>query len=245
MFSSVDLKYEINRSLNLIELDEEGNLIAADNKTITKYSEKGKKLYEFNTLEKGDISSIDVSNRHYILIFYKEFGEIVFLDETLSNLSNSISLNELEFMDVDMVCSSYNKGFWVFDNYNQSLYRIDRFMRRDVEVQDLNELTGTPLNIVKMKESSDYLVIMSDQNNLHIFDKLGGYITKFEEDGLKDFNIINSDLFYLSNEELKKYNLKSHQQSALLDSLGNIEKFSINSNSVALLMSDGVKCFSF
>jgi hypothetical protein len=59
----------------------------------------------------GDISFVDASNMLRILVFYKDFLQVVFLDNTLSANGETVSFDKIGFQQAQLVCSSHIGNF--------------------------------------------------------------------------------------------------------------------------------------
>ncbi|MCK7537529.1 MAG: hypothetical protein MZV63_44530 [Marinilabiliales bacterium] len=75
------------------------------------------------------IHSVDVSDPFRILIFYKGFNRIVFLDNKLSELLSNIQLNDLGYFHVVAAAASVRGGFWIYDTDFSKLIFIDKSLK--------------------------------------------------------------------------------------------------------------------
>jgi hypothetical protein len=98
--------------------DNQSNLYIVKANELTKYDKKGKLLYKYSNKNFGNIDFVDASNMLRLLVFYKNFSQIVFLDNTLSLNGESVSLDKIGFQQTQLVCSSHNNGLWLYDQQN-------------------------------------------------------------------------------------------------------------------------------
>jgi len=98
-----------------IRSDELGNIFLVNNNQLFKYSSNGEQLHTYSNLYSGDISFIDTHDPFKILIYYQAFGQVEFLDHSLSLTASTIDLNHLNLSLGTLVCSSYQGEFWVDD----------------------------------------------------------------------------------------------------------------------------------
>ena len=74
----------------------------------------------------GSIDQVDVSNPLRPLLFYKDQGLIIVLDNTLSQQKNPISLNELGLYQTSCIANSnFDNGIWLYDVDVNEIIKID------------------------------------------------------------------------------------------------------------------------
>jgi len=151
---STDIQYLITGDFRSIHKDQLDYLyLVTDNNEIIKLDKDYSILFRFSITRLGNISSIDVSNPQKILVYYPEYYNIVFLDNTLSEIKrldlesldykidergqlfNSSSelynegidvYSELSILTHEEQVFLYNKeSIWVFDNFGQYHKRLD------------------------------------------------------------------------------------------------------------------------
>jgi len=66
----------------------------------------------------GTITSIDCTNPLKMLVYYKDFQQLVFLDNQLTQNSEAISLEDLGYEQTDLICTSMNNSFWLYNKQN-------------------------------------------------------------------------------------------------------------------------------
>src|ERR1700739_3471195 len=64
--------------------DNQSNIYIVKGNELTKYNTSGKLLYKYSNKNLGNIDFVDASNMLRLLVFYKNFLQVVFLDNTLS-----------------------------------------------------------------------------------------------------------------------------------------------------------------
>ena len=79
-----------------------------NNDEIIKYNVDGVLQKKFSTKRYGKIDFVDAMNPLKVLVYYKDFQQILFLDNQLTASSNMISLESLGHEQSSLVCSSSN-----------------------------------------------------------------------------------------------------------------------------------------
>jgi len=64
--------------------DHLGQFYMFDDKQITKYDQKGNRVCSYSNNQLGSISHADVSDPLRIMLFYRDFNKLVFLDKNLA-----------------------------------------------------------------------------------------------------------------------------------------------------------------
>ena len=78
-----------------IEIDQYGFIYHINKDNLVKFSKEGVPLYNYSNKLLGNITQLDISNPLRPLLFYKDQGIILALDNTLSLQKSEISLNRL------------------------------------------------------------------------------------------------------------------------------------------------------
>ena len=85
----------------------------------------GGNTYSFYDSSLGAPDYIDVTNPFQILVYYRDYGTVVVLDRTLSELDR-IDLFAIEaIQQPGVIARSYDNGMWVFDNWDFRLLRLN------------------------------------------------------------------------------------------------------------------------
>lgn len=118
MFQPTDTPLQISftEKKNHVEVDAFGNIYLINDNEIVKYNSLGVLQKKFSTKRYGKIDFVDAMNPLKILVYYKDFQQILFLDNQLTASSNMISLESLGHEQSSLVCSSSNNSFWIYDN---------------------------------------------------------------------------------------------------------------------------------
>lgn len=99
-----------------IEIDQYGYVYHINKDNLIKFDSKGFPLYNYSNKLLGNITQLDISNPLRPLLFYKDQGIILALDNTLSLQKSEISLNELELYQTSCISNSnFDNGIWLYD----------------------------------------------------------------------------------------------------------------------------------
>ncbi len=85
----------------------------------------GENTYSFYDSSLGTPDYIDVTNPFQILVYYREYGTVVVLDRTLSELDRIDLFANENIQQPGVIARSYDNGMWVFDNWSFRLLRLN------------------------------------------------------------------------------------------------------------------------
>lgn len=199
----VHLKFVDKESKAII--DGLGNIYVIHGDEIKKYNPAGVFLKTFSNKRYGKIEDIDVSNPLKILVYYKDFQQVLFLDNQLSLTSNVISLETIGYEQTSLVCSSINNSFWLYDKQNNELMRFDSELKTLVKTGNLKRILDIDIKPNYMREHNNYLYLNCPQEGVLVFDIYGTFYKTIPIKQLTEFNIINGNIFYYDKPALKEY----------------------------------------
>ncbi|WP_157976165.1 hypothetical protein [Lewinella sp. IMCC34191] len=85
----------------------------------------GENTYSFYDSSLGSPDYVDVTNPFQILVYYREYGTVVVLDRTLSELDRIDLFANESIRQPGVIARSYDDGMWVFDNWDFRLLRLN------------------------------------------------------------------------------------------------------------------------
>lgn len=188
------------------------NIYSFSENTLKKYSIDGSVKSSFTNHFLGKINSVDVTDPLRILVYYKEYNQIQFLDNNLVELKSPIMLDEIGILASDAVCSSNDGGFWVFDSGTEQLKYFNKNLENSNKSSRVSAKTGH--KSIKLVEKNDFLFLLFPDNELLIFDKFGTYIKKTSITN-DNFQIVNHRINYLKNNTLIRYDFTLFAEDSL------------------------------
>ena len=184
---------------NQIEIDQYGYFYIIDQDNLIKYDSEGHTLYHYSNKLLGNIDQIDISNPLRPLLFYKDQGLIIVLDNTLSQQKEPISLNELGLYQTSCIANSnFDNGIWLYDIDVNEIIKINHLSQVNYRSGNLSVLIpNIEFPILNLKEKNRKLYVVT-RNKIFVMDQFGSLlsvITLSAEKGLiiKEKNIITYD----------------------------------------------------
>jgi hypothetical protein len=207
MFQPTDTPLQISftEKKNHVEVDAFGNIYLINDNEIVKYNSLGVLQKKFSTKRYGKIDFVDAMNPLKILVYYKDFQQILFLDNQLTASSNMISLESLGHEQSSLVCSSSNNSFWIYDKQNNELCRFDSELKSLVKTGNVKRILDVDMKPNYMQEHNNYVYLNCPNEGILVFDIYGTFYKTIPLKNLKEFNIVNGDVFYYDNHHLKQY----------------------------------------
>lgn len=188
-----------------IEIDGFGNMYVINNNEIIKYNAAGVLQKKFSTKRYGKIDFVDAMNPLKILVYYKDFQQIMFLDDQLTETSSMISIETLGYEQTGVVCSSTNNSFWLYDKQNNELLRFNSDLKALVKTGNLKRILDIDIKPNFMQEHNNYIYLNCPSEGILVFDIYGTFYKTIPLKNLKEFNIVNGDVFYFETNTLKQY----------------------------------------
>lgn len=189
-----------------IAVDNIGNVYTVDNDNIYKFNNVHEQTARFSFKKYGLIASIDVSNPLKIIVFFKEFGQLLFLDNTLSITHGPVSLYDMQLSDPKLMCRATDNSLWVYDNQDFSLKKYNTQLELQLEISNLPNLTGYMFNPSLMLVNDAYTYLVDSVSGIYVFDRYGTFNKRIPILGATYLNITNSFIVYYLNGSLRVFN---------------------------------------
>lgn len=203
--SEPEIHIKFSEQNSRIEIDGFGNIYIITENEIVKYNAAGDLQKKFSTKRYGKVDFVDAMNPLKILVYYKDFQQILFLDNQMTESSVMISLETLGYEQTNLVCSSSNNSFWLFDKQNNELSRFDLELKSLVKTGNLKQILDIDIKPNFLQENNNFIYLNCPNEGILVFDIYGTFYKTIPLKNLKEFNIVNGDVFYFENQTLKQY----------------------------------------
>jgi hypothetical protein len=203
--------YQLVKSIDIpvdfIHTDNFGNLYVVKDFRITLFDQNGKQLFVFEDYSAGKISHIDVTDPLKIIVYYKDFMVMRLLDKTLSELS-SFRLNNIGFDMVEVVAHTRDRRFWIYNQSDFKLKKIDDTGKIINESELFNVLFREAVSPEKIVEYEGMVYLNDPQNGIYIFDQFGTFVKKIPIKDIRQFQLMQEKLIYFDGTNLSSYDLR-------------------------------------
>ncbi|MFO0358561.1 MAG: hypothetical protein ACK50A_16525 [Sphingobacteriaceae bacterium] len=219
-------------------VDNLGNVFLVRDHEIFKYLANGNYYNRFSNLKFGEITSVDGTNGLRLVLFYKDFQQIVFLDNQLSQKSEPVSLEQMGYEQTELVCVSANNGIWIFNKANNELIRFDENLKKIASTGNLKQILQRDLKPNFMTEHNGYLYLNSPSDGIFVFDIFGTFSKVISVKDLKLFQV-NEDIIYFYKDGIFcSYDHKLFDQVCKTFSASNVKQSFFNKTKVYLSNKD-------
>lgn len=224
--------------------DHLNNIYFIDKHRIYKVEPSSDKIFEYGSLSSGTISSADVSNPFQILLFYRDFNQVVFLDNKLAELRSKIDISDLGIEQAILSCSSGSGGFWVFSDRDNRLVSFNHQLRRTHQSKILSSITGSVTKPVHMVEHENKLFLNIAGEGILIFDRFASWIKTVPYSGPQRFRVLGNRIVYYFEGNLLSLDIETYEISSLdLPSGLQIDDVDLQRESIFLLTGNRIKLF--
>jgi len=216
--------------------DNLGNVyLISVNNQVKKLNENLDSISVFNDVRRyGDIYSMDVSNPLRIVMYYKDFTTILVLDRFL-NIRNTIDLRNAGILQARAVAQSYDNNYWVFDELNGKLKKIDDNGNVLLESPDFRVLFSYEYIPQQIIDADGALYLYDAKKGWLIFDYYGAYKKHIDIEGWKDVQVKRNTLLGIDSNYLCSINANTFsEQKVKLDLAGTV-KIQQQSNKLLVL----------
>jgi hypothetical protein len=193
--------------------DNQSNVYAVKANELTKFDKTGKLLYKYSNKNFGNIDFVDASNMLKLLVFYKNFSQVLFLDNTLSLNGEPVNLDKKGFQQTQLVCSSHNNGVWLYDQQNLELLRLDQTIEKTQQTGNLSLLLNIDLHPNFLVEYNNKVYLNNPSSGILIFDIYGTYYKTIPIKNAECFQPIADWVYFISDKKAKAYNIKTTDET--------------------------------
>ncbi|PBQ31715.1 hypothetical protein CNR22_08010 [Sphingobacteriaceae bacterium] len=186
--------------------DNIGNIYTVKEDELIKYLPSGKFFARYSNLKLGSITSVDATNPLKIILYYRDFQQMIFLDNQLSVNSEIVSLEKLGYEQTDLVCASNNNSFWIYNKQNNELHRFDENSKRITSTGNLKQVLQTDLNPNYMMEHNGYLYLNSPGTGVYVFDIFGAFSKIISIKNLPQFQVSEDIIYFQRDSSFCSYN---------------------------------------
>ena len=235
--------FDLKEDFNIMYRDNLDNLYLVDDFTIKKFSPKGDLMFTYSDNYLGKISSVSIGVGLKVLVYYQNNAQLVVLDNTLSQLSPSVTLNYYNLGTTSLVCSSVQNNYWFFDPLQGALIKTTNTFSEIYNSGNLDQLLNTDIEANFILEWGNNLYLNDPNQGILVFDFFGTYIKTIPLLGLLGFQVTEYGIYFTDDGALKYYDFKSfHIEEVKLpkEFQGNV----LISNKMLYLQSDsGITAF--
>lgn len=209
---------------------------------ITRYNTNGDSTGSCSFIRHGVPDHVDVTNPLRPLLYYKQFGRIVVLDNMLS-VKTEINLRSLNMLNTSMAAMGADGNIWVYDQFASALYKLDIRTNSVKKTAEPGVLLGTVVHPETMLAAGRKLFMVDTTLGLLIFDEYGSYMNTVPLPGIKDLQVAGDQLTYFSGNAIHYYNFKTIAAHDIPLPVGGAAGAKVCGEHIYIRLSDAVAIF--
>ena len=186
--------------------DELGNLFALTKSgQLKKYNTNLDSMGVFNEVRRyGKLFSISADNPLRTVLYFKDYKTILILDR-LMQVVNKIDLRKAGIFQVKTVAQSYDNLFWVYDEQDSRLKKIDEEGKLVFATADLRLVFSEPIVPSTIFDLGGFVYVYDEKNGLFIFDYYGALKNRIALLNLSGVHPVGKQIVGVKNKFLITY----------------------------------------
>lgn len=196
--------------------DNFGNIfLLSKNNQVKKLNAQYDSAGVFNDVRRyGDISLLDVSNPMKIAVYYKDFSTLLIADRFL-NIRNTIDLRNAGILQAKAVAQSYDNNYWVFDELDNALKKIDDKGNILLQSPDFRILLQEAFRPTCIIDAESQLYICDENKGCLVFDYYGTYKKLIPFTARQNIQIANGTINSTDSSFFFTYNMATFNETKI------------------------------
>ncbi|MBL7111739.1 MAG: hypothetical protein ISS19_07355 [Bacteroidales bacterium] len=223
--------------------DPMGNVYVIKGNRLIKYNNRQEKIADYSNAYLGEIGSLDATDPLRLLIHYKEFNQLLWLDNYLLELRSPVFLDDLGVDQAEVICASSQGGFWLFNGLNNQIQYFDVNLNLIHESIPINPFTNNN-KPVAMVEKNRMVYVHVPKTGILTFDRYGTYSKTLPVFPDNVFQVTDESIFYTAKKIFCKYDLSTFTNTLVnLPEVNEILDIRIQPDFIYLLNPEGIHIY--
>lgn len=198
-------------------MDKLENLYRVDDQvSLLKYDKNGIKLFEYSNPSFSGIYGVDVSDPYKVLLFYRDQQKVVFLDNTLSEISIS-DLTHSGNSYFSCLSRSIEGDLWAYEINSQKLLKLNEDMEILDESFPLYQEGLSNFSPDFIGVSMEDMVLGDPDSGVLLFDHFGNYQKKLPIVSFSMLKNLGTSLLYYKEQIFYQYDKAIFEEKALTE----------------------------
>lgn len=203
--SQVD--YLVEGQFKILEVDKLGFCYLVNHKNeILKYDADFNLLFRYSVRSLGDITTLNVSNPQKIFVYYGDYNQIVLLENTLSEIKR-LDLEGLGLYNISGATVGRDNFIWLLDNANLRLIKINENGKIFLSSNEQDPVLRAFVAETPDLHAYDNQIYLNNKEQIAVYDEFGVH-QKNLPIASPQLQFENDQLFYITDQEIKRYDLK-------------------------------------
>lgn len=190
---------------NGITTDMQGNVFVTRGTNLDMLSADGTKQLNYSDPTWGNITQVDAGIASKILVFYRESGTIVLLNNELSPLSAPLSLFDRSLMTISLAAMGNPNKIVLYDEANQDLLINDLSLKllSRTDITFPGEFHPTDMQVVPEHR----IALLDTLHGICLFDFYGTFEREIPIPSIQAMQLMKDCIIYLKDKTLYRYTL--------------------------------------
>jgi hypothetical protein len=225
------------------QTDHLGNVYLIKGDRLIKYNNKQEKIADYSNAYLGEIGSLDATDPLRLLVHYKDFNQLLWIDNYLLELVSPVLLDDLGVDQAELICTSSQGGFWLFNGLNNQLQYFDVNLNLIQESIPINPITNNN-KPVAMVEKNRMVYVHVPEMGILVFDRYGTYSKTLPVFPDNVFQVTDNSIFYTTKKIFFKYDLSTFTNTLVdLPEVDEILSINIQPEFLYLHNSEGIHIY--
>lgn len=188
-----------------ITTDMQGNVFLTMGSTLDAYTADGVKLLNYSEPLYGNIAQVDAGIASKILVFYRESGVIMLLNNELSPIGTPLNLFSTSLMTVGLAAMGNPNKIVLYDEANQDLLITDLSLKllSRTDITFPGEFHPTDMQVLPEHR----IALLDTVRGICLFDFFGTFEREIPISGIKTMQLMKNQIIYLKDNKLYSYSL--------------------------------------
>ena len=185
--------------------DIQGNLFLSGGSNLDFFTPDGKRHLNYSDQTWGNITQVDAGIASKILVFYRESGVILLLDNELSPIGTPLSLFDRSLMTVSLAAMGNPNKIVLYDEANQDLIITDLSLNilSQSHITFPGEFHPTDMQVVPEHR----IALLDTLHGICLFDFFGTYEKMIPIAGIQAMQLMKDKIIYLKDKNLYSYSI--------------------------------------
>jgi hypothetical protein len=155
-----------------------------------------------------------------LFAYYRDDQHYEFLNPSFRPIS-SFRIDSAFAIQPWLICPSGEHKLWILDRADQSLKKINvKALEVELEVVVDSVLIEDATSFKTMREYQNFVFLLSPARGIFVFNNLGKHIKTIAAEGVRSFNFLGEELYFLQGDKLEFMNLFTAESRQLPIHLG-------------------------
>ncbi|HMQ08153.1 MAG TPA: hypothetical protein PKC30_12695 [Saprospiraceae bacterium] len=206
------LQTSLHHAVQIFRIDPFNNLYILDESNkVHRYSSKHEWMYTYADNTLGKITYLDITDPLKPLIYKRDYGTVIILDNTLSEIDR-FNIFDYGYQGVNIASTSADGHYWIYDRSEYQLMKIDRKGKRLVTSINLIELGFQDIAPQQIIERQGKVILRDENAGILLFDNFGQYMRQFPFNVHGDVQFDGQNLIFFEQGKLIIYDTRYYSE---------------------------------